>query len=341
MKPPRGASPRVLAFVGIAAVVGLVVVIAAGAWLVSFKGVDTGVVCVVREGGPFDGRDITEVRQPGSGPKPIGAFNKQDCLPITERDSNDVLPVDQTFPTRDSVQVVVDGQALYQLTSDPERVEAFYRGYGRRRWGGEDITTEEGWLNFQRQRIAPVILDAQREIVGQYACTSLNNLCRYVQNPVAATTQQGGGQEQVDNTQNLAEAQRTLAERIRRGLRDAFRGDYFENVRYQNLRIRFEPEVQARITEAQSLRTQAANARLEAERQRAQAQGEADRREEEARGERRAAFQRARAYRINPNAAQIDRIRAFCGDDGCDPQVIGGDLSDVISNLGRGGGGGG
>jgi hypothetical protein len=316
-------------------VVGLFAVIAAGAWLFSFKGVDTGVVCVIREGGPFDGRDITEVRQPGSGPKPIGAFNKQDCLPITERDSTDVLPADQTFPTRDSVQVVVDGQALYQLTSDPARVEAFYRGYGRRRWGGEDITSEQGWLNFQRQRIAPVILDAQREVVGQYACTSLNNLCRYVQNPEAATTQ-GGQTERVDNTQNLAEAQRALAERIRRGLRDAFRGEYFENVRYQNLRIRFEPEVQSRITEAQSLRTQAANARLEAERQRAQARGEADRREEEARGERRAAFQRARAYRINPNAAQIDRIRAFCGNDGCDPQVIGGNLSDVIAGLGRG-----
>src|SRR3712207_1166872 len=174
------------------AIVALVVVIAAGAWLVSIKGTDAGTVCVVREGGPFDGRDISEVRQPGEGPKPIGAFNHQDCLPITERDSNDVIEGDQTFPTRDSVQVIVDGQALYQLTSDPVRAEKFYRGYGRRKWGGEEISTDEGWLNFQRQRLAPVILDAQREVIGQYACNSLNNLCQYVQTPEAAVEGRAG-----------------------------------------------------------------------------------------------------------------------------------------------------
>ena len=73
------------------AFVALIVVIAAGAWLFSIKGTDAGQVCVVREGGPFDGRDIQSVRQPGEGPRPIGAFNKQDCLPITERDSTDVI----------------------------------------------------------------------------------------------------------------------------------------------------------------------------------------------------------------------------------------------------------
>lgn len=324
--------PGALGITAVVALVGLVVVIAGGAWLFSIKGTDAGTVCVVREGGPFDGRDISDVRQPGEGPKPIGAFNKQECLPITERDSTDVIEGDQTFPTRDSVQVIVDGQALYQLTSDPVKVEKFYRGYGRRKWGGEDISTDAGWLQFQRQRLAPVILDAQREVIGQYACNALNNLCQYVQNPEAAverTGQQGG-----DTTQNLSEAQRKLADKIREKLRAAFRDEYFENVRYQNLRIRFEPEVQSRITEAQSLRTQAANAKLEAERERAKAKGEADRKVEVAEGERRAAFQQARAYRLNPNQAQIDRIRAFCGAEGCDPQVLGGNLSDVISQIG-------
>jgi regulator of protease activity HflC (stomatin/prohibitin superfamily) len=316
------------------ALVGLIVVVAVGAYVVSIKGTDAGTVCVVREGGPFDGRDIKEVRQPGEGPRPIGAFNKQDCLPITERDSTDVIEGEQTFPTRDSVQVIVDGQALYQLTSDPAKAEKFYRGYGRRKWGGEEISTDQGWLNFQRQRLAPVILDAQREVIGQYGCTSLNNLCQYVQNPEAAVRGQAGA-DGSDTTQNLAEAQRKLAEAINVKLRAAFRDQYFENVRYQNLRIRFEPEVQRRITEAQSLRTQAANARLEAERERAKARGEADRKVEVAEGERRAAFQQARAYRLNPNQAQIDRIRAFCGPDGCDPQVIGGDMGDVISSIGE------
>ena len=37
--------------------------------------------------------------------------------------STDVIEGDQLFPTRDSIQVIVDGQALYQLTSDPGKVE--------------------------------------------------------------------------------------------------------------------------------------------------------------------------------------------------------------------------
>lgn len=335
MSPPVG--PRALFTGAAAAIVGLVVLIAGGAWVLSIKGTDAGTVCVVREGGPFDGRDVKEVRQPGEGPKPIGAFNKQDCLPTTERDSNDVIEGDPQFPTRDSVQVIADGQVLFSLTTDERKIDAFYRKYGRRTWGGQEIDTDAGWLNFLRQRFAPVVLDAQRQVIGDYACTALNNLCIYVQNPDVALRgdRVAAPPRDADNNQNLAEAQRRIAAALKDKLRAAFGDDYFENVRYQNLRIRFEPEVQRRITEAQSLRTQAANAALEAQRKKAEAKGEADRRVEEAAGERRAAYQKAQAYRLNPNQRVIDRIRAFCGANGCDPQVFGGDAGDVIASLGR------
>lgn len=333
--------PSPMKMVGLVAggLIALLLLIGGGATLLSIKGVDSGTICAVREGGPFDGRDIKEIRQPGEGPKPIGPFNKQDCLPITERDSNDVIEGEQLFPTRDSVQVIVDGQALYSLTTDSAKIETFYRNYGRRNWGGEPISSEQGWLNFQRQRLAPVILDAQREVVGGYECQALNNLCQYVQNPEEAV-RAGGDAADADNTQNLSQAQQALASKIREKLRAAFGDDYFENVRYQNLRIRFEQEVQSQITQAQSLRTQAANAGLEAERKRAEAKGTADQRVETATGERRAAFQQQKAYALNPTQREIDKIRAFCGAEGCDPQVLGGNLSDVIAGLSREAGGG-
>jgi hypothetical protein len=330
--PDRGLPSKVLAVVG--GLVALFAIIGAGAWVFSFKGTDTGEVCVVREGGPFDGRDIKEVRQPGEGPKPIGAWNHQDCLPVTERDSNDVIEEDPTFPTRDSVQVIADGQALFTLTNDPAKIEAFYKKYGRKKWGGADMWTDQGWLNFLQQRFAPVLLDTQRQVIGEYECTELNNLCQYVQNARAAVTE--GEVVEEDNTQNLTAASAKITEVLQEKLRDAFGDDYFENVRYQNLRIRFETEVQTRITEAQSLRTQAANAALEAERKVAEARGEADRKVEAARGEKLAAVEQAKAYRSNPTQREIDRIRAFCGADGCDPQVIGGSVSDIIASLGRG-----
>ncbi len=326
-------SPLKIVALVAAGIGALALVIGLGATVLSIKGVDSGYVCVVREGGPFDGRAIKEVRQPGEGPKIIGPFNKQDCLPTTERDSNDVIEGDQLFPTKDSVQVVVDGQALYSLTTDGPRIEKFYKAYGRRKWGGASLSTDEGWLNFQRQRLAPVILDAQREVVASYDCQALNNLCQYVQNPEAATQTTNTATKGDENTQNLSAAQRALAKKINEKLRAAFGDDYFENVRYQNLRIRFEPAVQGEITKAQTLRTQAANAKLDADRKRAEAKGEADRKVEVASGERRAAFQQAKAYRINPTQREIDKLRAFCGDDGCDPKVIGGSLGDVITNL--------
>ena len=328
-----GAQPARLALIADVAIVALFAVIGAGAWLLSFRGTDAGEICAVREGGPFDGRAIKEIRQPGEGPKPIGAFNHQDCLPTTERDSNDVIEGEQVFPTRDSIQVIVDGQALYSLTTDATKIRVFYTKYGRRKWGGESISTDQGFLNFQRQRLAPVFLDAQREVVGQYDCNALNNLCQYVQNPEAVLEGDEGAATGGDTTQNLSEAQRTLAQKIKEKLRAAFGDDYFENVRYQNLRIRFETDVQARITEAQSLRTQAANAGLEAQRKKAEAKGEADRKVEQATGERRAAFQQQKAYQLNPTQREIDKIRAFCGPDGCDPQVLGGNLQDVISSI--------
>jgi regulator of protease activity HflC (stomatin/prohibitin superfamily) len=311
-------------------------VIGAVAWLMSFKGTDSGVVCVVREGGPFDGRGITDVRRPGSGPKPIGAFNHQDCLPVTERDSNDVIPDDQTFPTKDSVQVIADGQALYQLTQDPKQIRRFYVGYGRRPWDGHDLTSQEGFLNFQRQRLAPVILDAMREVIGRYDCVQLNNLCQYVQNPdEAVRAAKPGGTTGDAVTQNLSEANRQLGQTIDRKLRAAFRGAYFENVRYQNLRIRFEPRVQDRITEAQSLRTQTANAKLDAARRVAAAKGQAEARIATAKGAREVAHAQAQAYRANPTQREIDKIEAFCGPDGCDPKVVGGSISSVIAGLDR------
>ncbi len=326
--------PRPLTLLGgvLGAALILAGIISAGAYAISFKGTDSGTVCVVREGGPFDGRAIKEVRQPGEGPRAIGAFNKQDCLPTTERDSNDVLEEAPTFPTRDSVQVVADGQALFSLTTDPAKIEEFYRKYGRRKWAGEEVKTDQGWLNFLRQRWAPVLLDAQREVIGQYDCLALNNLCQYVQNAEAVRT---GNVKELDNQQNLAKAQGAIAEAVKRKLNAAFGDDYFENVRYQNLRIRFETEVQAQITKAQSLRTQAANARLEADRRVAETKGAADAKVAEAEGSRRAAFQQRKAYEANPTQRDIDKIRAFCGADGCDPRVMGGSLQGVIADVSK------
>ncbi len=308
-----------------------------GAWLLlnfatSFKGTDSGEVCIVKEGGPFDGRDVKEVRKPGEGPKPIGIFNDQHCLPATERDSNEVIEGTPTYPTRDSVQVVADGQVLFTLTQDPDKIKKFYRSYARRSWGGQSIWTEDGWLNFLRQRVQPIILDATRQAIGSQDCVDLNNLCQYVQNAEAVNS---GDVKKVNNNQNLTAAATAIATTLKAKLRAAFGDDVFENIRYQNLRIRFEKGVQTKINNAQALRTEAANAELEAKRKVAEAKGEADKKVAQAEGARRAAFQQNKAYKANPTQADIDKIEAFCGADGCDPKVVGGGLDSVIADISK------
>lgn len=322
MNDEPGAGTYLAGFVALVLIV--FVVIGGAAWLFSIKGVDAGKICVVKEGGPFDGRDVKEVRQPGSGPKPIGAFNGHHCLPTTERDSNDVIEEDPTFPTRDAVQVIADGQVLFNLTQDAEKIEEFYRKYGRRSWGGKDLWDDQGWINFLRERFQPVVLDTMRQTIGVYDCTQLNNLCQYVQNAEAVTK---GEVEKVDNSQNLTAAAEKIAENLKTRLRAAFGDDYFENVRFQNLKIRFEEEVQNRITEAQSLRTQAANAQLEAER----AQTEAEGRTAVAREEVKQLKIKAQGYRRNPAQAAIDKLTALCGPDGCTSlQVLGGESTKLL-----------
>lgn len=321
---------------GVLAILVLILLWLAGGFASAFKSTDSGEICVIREGGPLDGRAVAGARKPGEGLSNIGIFNKQECLPATERDSNDIMPEGQTFPTKDSVQVVADGQALFQLTQDQEKIQKFYINYGRRTWGGNALTTDEGWKQFLIQRVQPVLIDTQRQVISEYNCEQMNNLCQYVQNPeaaVAATVAAPKDGSKPATTQNLAAAQNEMSKIFAQKLKEAFKDEYFENVRYQNLRIRFEPEVNAKITQAQTLRTETANAKLEAQRKTEEAIGNAAKKVEEARGARSAAYQQKKAYELNPTQRTIDKLHAFCGDKGCDPKVIGETKGGVILNI--------
>lgn len=299
----------------------------------SYKATDPGEVCVVTQGGLFDGKKINEVRQPGEGRKFIGVYNKQTCLPTTDRDTSSLLDTSQTeFPTRDGVQVIVDGQGLFQLTTDPKLVERFYNTYGRRNWNGKPISDPKGLTAFFQTRLAPAVADATREVVGGYDCIQLNNLCQYVTSPDQAVQ---GQTKKVETSQNLSIAGDKLAKEIDVRLKAAFNGNaYFENIRYQNLRIRFEDQVNSEIQNAQATRTKTANARLEAEQNRQTAIGAANVAIAKADGARKAAFAQQKAYEQNPTQKQIDKIKAFCGQNGCNPSVIGGNLNGIIANLG-------
>lgn len=313
-------------------IVGVVALIAAGAWLFSIKGVDSGEIAFVREGGPFDGRNVTEVRQPGSGPKPIGAFNHQDTLPVTERDLTD--EVDKiTVPSRDGVDMVVNGQALFRLTTDPAKAKEFYLKYGRRKWDGASLSDDSGWSAFLKVRLIPILQDTVRQTIGNYDCVQLKNTCVYVLNADQLAEEEGGQKvsdkaKQVNNTQIIQQAQDDITKLLQQKLREGLGGDYFEGVRFQNLKPDFTAAISESVQAAQQKRADVASARLDAQRRTEQAQGDTAVAKEQAEQIR----VKANAYKDNPAQTEIDKIKALCGSEGCTQlQVLGG--GSIISQL--------
>jgi len=350
LKEERGEG-AVATLIGIVLIIALVfVVIAGAAWLFSFHGVGPGEVAIVKEGGPFDGRDVKEIRQPGAGAKPIGAFNHQYVLPTSQRDLTEEAGTIRV-PTADGVNVLIDGQALFQLKTDPALVEKFYRNFGVRTWGGEDLWDDAGWDNFLKIRLVPILQQSIRSVIGTEDCTSLNNTCIYVLNADsilassegADATQKAQQQAKQANTQqNLAEAERKISDAFKTNLKNGLGTEYFEGVRFQNLRVTFDREIQSRVTAAQGARAEVATARLRAQRVQADARGKAQAAIEAAKGDRQSKEQQAagvralaRAYRSNPQQAKIDQTKAFCGEKGCDPQAIGTGVFGSLSGVGR------
>ena len=344
----------------VAGLVGIVGAILAFAGLFSFKSVDQGHICVIVDGGPLDDRKVSKVRQPGSGVETVGIFNHQRCFPANERHytlSSDPAAADSKtvdvvqVPTRDAVEVFIEGQFRFRLTTDEETLKDFYRRYGSRTFGGvHPYDGDEGWDNFLSQVFRQPSLTATREAVGRYRCVELRNTCQYVTNAQAAVS---GGVREVETGQNLEKVAEEIGRTTERRLNEFLSGvcrrpdgpdpdtladegpcrRYFVNVRFTLGQPKFAESVEQSVTAAQTAGADAATARLQAQK-----------RVEEARGRRRVAEEDAKAiretgsaYRRNPVKGRIDLAEAICGteDDGrpkgCPVQSFGGGASLLLN----------
>ena len=280
--------PVWLAVAGVIA--GLVVLVFGIAMISSFKATGPGDVCVIQEGGPFDGRGVAKVRQPGEAVTSIGLWNKQRCFPATQRNyiissdpsSGDRQNVDVFHtPTRDSVIVGVEGQAIFALNTSSGTVGDFYRRYGVRTFNGEHpYDGDDGWSAFLNQQFRPVLDNALREELGKYRCAELNAACALVK----------GGQAE-DTAQNIAQIQNSIGTTLEADLRETLGGKYFEHVRFRLQQIRLPARVEAAVNEAN-----AAKAQVSTEQYRVQA----------AKQKALAARELAKAYQANPYAGLIE-----------------------------------
>lgn len=171
----------------------------------------------------------------------------------------------------------------------------------------------------------PVLDNALREAIGQYRCVQLNNTCQYVQNAEQALE---GKVQEVNNSQQLARAQATVEQTLTADLNSTLGGPYITGVRFRLRGIKLDPDVQEVVTQAQAKRARVQTATLDAQASIERARGRRRVAEEDSRAIR----TKAKSYRASPAQAAIDKIKAFCGEEGCDPQAVGGDF---LNQLGK------
>lgn len=291
---------------------GIVVVVVVIVAVISFFGFIIGViesinrvgpteVEVVRNGGPFDNRNIREVRPPSSSVKISGLFSEGRMYiagnenrfyrvssdpSLGKQSGADFIQV----PTKDGVNVEVDAQISFRTdftdesgnitgceesnACDPEEykylVEKFDTAYGNRNFSSKDGGTykvwegNSGWNAFLDSIVRPVVENSFREQIGSVECADLVSSCALVQSSVS-------GQEAnikftpKDNQANFEQIQKNVQERIESGIKSALGSEYLTGFKVQLTKVTLPNSVQKAIDDAQSNFAQIAEARARKE----------------------------------------------------------------------------
>ncbi len=265
-------------------------------------------VSVIRNGGPFDNKDIREVRAPSSSVTVSGLFSDvRDYIAGNEnryyKVSSDPSLGDQSgadfikVPTKDGVNVEIDGQITFRTDFTNEAgevtpcnevvdcsgyddlVEKFDTAYGNRKFTSKDghshkvYEGNDGWNAFLDSLFRPVVENAFREQIGSVNCSDLVSSCALVQSSVQ-------GQEAnvkftpKDNKANFESIQNNVQDEIENGVRSALGGEYLTGFKVQLTKVTLPKTVQGAIDDAQSNFAQIAEAR--ARKEQAQYQAEAN-----------------------------------------------------------------
>jgi regulator of protease activity HflC (stomatin/prohibitin superfamily) len=296
--------PVVRVSVAVVVVLGLIFA------LVSVGGVQTGPgeVAVVRNGGPWDDREIRQVIPPASGFRWAGWWSSAHRYPAQQRVytiTSDPKRASQagtdvvTVPTSDGVEIGVEGTLYFRLTTDEETLRAFDTRYGNRTYLAADGGTylpydgDKGWTAFFVQVVRPVVYNTLRAQLGAVRCADLIPTCAFVQqgaNGAQATFAAG------NSTAVLAEAESDINARLVAAVRATLGDDYFTGFTFSLVRLTLPDKVRASVEAAQAAFAGVATSQAA----RAQAQADAD-----------ANRARQAGYAACPTCAEIDKVKAL------------------------------
>jgi regulator of protease activity HflC (stomatin/prohibitin superfamily) len=288
----------------VAAVVAIVLLIGLSGGLTKTSG---GEIAVVRNGGPFDNRQIRQVIDPASGVTWTGFWSQVHRYPaqqrvytITSREGRGDRPgVDVvSTPTSDGVNVGIEATIFFSLTLDHEALKTFDTKFGTRKFRGLDgfarypYDGDDGWAAFLDQVVRPVIDNDLREQINAFQCSELVSSCALVQNAKSALRP---GAAKSNNT-NIARVQDAVNSSLAEDLHATLGGDFFTNIRFNLVRITLPEKIQAAVEDAQAAFAQVTEAQARVASARADAQ---------------ANRLRQRGYQDCPACARIDELKAI------------------------------
>lgn len=267
-----------------------------------------GEVAVVRNGGWFDNNRIRQVIQPGSELTWTGFWSTTHKYPAQQRfytmtadpsrGGRPGIDVART-PSRDGVDMGIEATIYFTLNLDEQTLRLFDDKYGTRQFRGADDKLRypwegvDGWNTFFDAAVRPVIDNDLREQIGRFRCAELVSSCSLVQNGTGAAAGPPGGQE---SSTSISQAQDAINQSLPRNIRANLGGDFFQNIRFNLVRVELPQQVQDAVNKAQA----AFAAVSEAQARVAQAEAEAE-----------ANKKRQEGYTACPACAEIDKIRAL------------------------------
>lgn len=296
-----------------------------------FDRAEPGFVTVVRNGGPFDNRNVRQILTPADGMQWTGWGSTLAQYPTTERYDNvepgefgkdvaegDTLDVDRyRTRTKDGVDIGVKGQFKYVINTDAKVLEQFDTAYGQRTYavpGTADRVKvsdgDNGMAVFIAGQVRPVEEEAMRQAIGDVTCSSLEASCALLQTTTLTPDQAAAAAAALanapSNSQTFADLSKRISDLMVDRINTQLGGPYLTSIRFTLRSIDLPPNVRDAINRVQVVAAQVAEANANAAKTVAEAQGRLDTAKKDADAQ----VERQRGYQTCGVCADIDRTRA-------------------------------
>lgn len=262
-KPPAGRGARLAsAIVLVVVLIGVVFV----ASVVVGRGPTTkpeaGQIGVIRNGGPFDNRNIRGIVRAGSGLTWSGLYSTTHYYPVSSQQRFIKLSDDATadgpavtVPTKDGVEVTIQGTFYMNTAFDNSpgglaAMQSFDTQFSTRTFGVEDLHPYDGRAGFSAfltANVIPSVRNNLRQVISGVSCYQLVSSCALVQNQSAEQQRNA-----LSATTKIPEIEEAVQKGLDTDLSSTLGRPYFRNIKFSLSSVALPAKVQQAIESAQA-----------------------------------------------------------------------------------------